>query len=115
MGREIAVVVAKAMQVVAKQAKVIRLLGGHLEPVGVEIRRQTLETIDRIQGQIDGCELDVGEGMDQGGVPLRMGELAARQALRRYEEWTGGAAGFMHGFRVSPGGGLELSSLPLRP
>jgi len=102
VGREVAVVASQPAQMVAQHAEMHRLLGRHPQPIPMEIPRQAGEAIDRVQGQVDGGELDVGQGVDQGRMAVRLVQLPARHGLGRRQFGAVRAARFQHRFRVPP-------------
>ena len=67
--RKIAINVAQSLQMPDQQRKMQSLFLRHLQPVAVIIGRHAGKAPDRIQGQIDGIEFNVGECMDQRGAP----------------------------------------------
>ncbi len=76
--RKVAVIVAQLLaQVVAQQAKVPGLLGGHAQPVQIELLGHVGKAPDGVQRQVDGVEFDMGDGVDQHGTPFGRGGRAA--------------------------------------
>mmetsp|Transcript_6064 Transcript_6064/g.24228 ORF Transcript_6064/g.24228 Transcript_6064/m.24228 type:complete len:234 (+) Transcript_6064:3424-4125(+) len=67
VGVEVAVVEAQLDQVVAQQREVQRLLGRDAQPVAVKGFRHARKAPGDVQRQVDRVELDVGDGVDEGG------------------------------------------------
>ncbi len=82
---EVAVVAAEFAQPLAQHHEVAGLVVGHLHPVAMEVRRQAAEAVDGIPCQVDGIELDVGDGMQERGAALVAAEAAARQVARMHQ------------------------------
>ena len=80
-------------QMVAQQSKMLRLLGGHLQPVQVELARHVRKAPDGIQRQIDGVELNVCNGMHQHGPPLQGGGRTPGHLRVRPQHRPGRVAG----------------------
>ena len=99
------------MEMRAQQAKVLGLLGGDADPVAVEIFGQTGESPHRVERQIDGVELDVGNGVQQRGVALRVARVASGHLLRGDQFGPGGAAG-QGGVPLGPQGSTRVDQRP---
>jgi hypothetical protein len=87
MRREVAVGEAEAMQVIAQQREVQRLLAGDAGPVAVVGVGQSVEAPDRIERQVDRVQLDVRDRMDQrraafGGADAALADLRMRHDQR---------------------------------
>ena len=83
VGREIAVVMAKAVQTFAQNGEVIGLLGGDSDPIGVIGLRQAREARRMIECQVDGGEFDMHDGVQQASPPFDRGRAALRNLLGR--------------------------------
>ena len=77
VGRKVTIVVALAAQVIAQQPEVFGLFGRNAHPVQVVIARHAIKSPHGIQRQVDGVELDVGDGVDENGAALGGGGRAA--------------------------------------
>src|SRR3546814_5575459 len=80
MGGKRAIGGAEALQPPIEQREMHRLVGAYAEPVVDELRRKVrAETARHVEGEVDGSELDVGQGVKhRDPTPLR----AALPALR---------------------------------
>jgi hypothetical protein len=92
VGVEIAVVVAQAAQVLAQQREVQGLFTGHLQPVAVEVLRHA-EAPEGVQGQVDGVELDVADGVQQRGPALRREGRPGGHLVGRHQKGRSGRPG----------------------
>jgi hypothetical protein len=82
VGGKVAVFSADPAQVIAQQGEVLGFFGGHANPVAVKIFGQVLKAPNNIEREVDGVELDVRNGVQQGGVTLGVARVAAGHLLR---------------------------------
>ena len=68
VGREIAVVVSQRVQTGAHQDEMFAFLLGDAQPVGSELFGQRAEAVGGIQGEVNGVELYVRNGVQHGGI-----------------------------------------------
>jgi len=106
VGRKITVVVSELPQPIPHQPEVEHLLSRYPEPVFAERLRHLLEAHHRIQRQVDGIELDVGDGVKHGRTPLGGTQPASGHFPRRYQAGTNGPSG-LEGAR-QPGTGSPI-------
>ena len=76
----VAIAAAECLQVLRQQAEMQSLLAGHAQPVAIVGRWQPGEAPGRVQRQVDGVELDVGDGMQQGRAAGRRERRAPRES-----------------------------------
>src|SRR5690606_38005812 len=65
VGIEVTIGMTHVVQARAQQAEMPRLIHGYADPVRVVVRRHAAKAVDRIPGQVDRIELDVGDGVNQ--------------------------------------------------
>ena len=80
MGRQLAVDCAVLCQVVREHMEVAGLVGRDAHPIVVKCTRQILgrKTGYQVPGEVDGVELDVGDGVDKGASPGLTSEAPPR-------------------------------------
>ena len=86
MRRQIAIVDAERVEARLQHGEMARLVIRHANPVVEKSRRPIIgstEPADQIPGEIDGVELDMGDGVEQGDAPAQTAGAAARHMARR--------------------------------
>ena len=92
VGGEVAIVRAQALQVFAQQGEVLGLLGRHAQPVAVVVGGQAGEAPDGVEREVDGVELDVGDGVQQRGPAFAAARVAPGHAVGGQQFGAGRAA-----------------------